>query len=261
VTLLTNKIILITKSRAESEVAIRPLINEGAKIVYFPTIRINPIFESEMLKDTIKIIDEIDYVIFTSINAAEVFAKISNDRFLDLTHTRIAAVGESTAEKCRSLGFYIHIVPNEYSASGLLKSFQNINIAGKKILIPCSSLSRDELVVGLTELGAEVFAVPIYDVGENSIEELHTEYESIQTQKPDLFIFTSPSSFANFIKIVSIDNIKEYFSKCTIAVIGTTTESAVRSYGLTVNIVPKVFSLQGLSEAIIKFYNISHNVV
>jgi len=261
VTLLSNKTILITKSKAESEASIKSLINEGAVIVYFPTIKINPIFESDLLKNTINIIDEIDYVIFTSINAVEVFAKISHDRLLDLTHTRIAAVGESTAEKCRSLGFYIHIVPQEYSAKGLLKIFQEKNIVGKKFLIPCSALARNELVVGLTELGAEVFAVPIYDVVENSIEDLQSEYDSIRNKKPDLFVFTSPSSFANFTKIINIVNVTEYFNNCTIAVIGTTTENAVKSYGLTVNIVPKVFSLQGISEAIIKYFSLSHNFV
>lgn len=128
-------------------------------------------------------------------------------------------------------------------------------------MIPCSALARNELVVGLTELGAEVFAVPIYDVVENSIEDLQSEYDSIRNKKPDLFVFTSPSSFANFTKIINIVNVTEYFNNCTIAVIGTTTENAVKSYGLTVNIVPKVFSLQGISEAIIKYFSLSHNFV
>lgn len=74
-TLLSNKTILITKSKAESEASIKSLINEGAVIVYFPTIKINPIFESDLLKNTINIIDEIDYVIFRS----TAFNHISHD--------------------------------------------------------------------------------------------------------------------------------------------------------------------------------------
>lgn len=259
-TLLKNKKILITKSKLEAENSVRSLINEGAHVIYLPTIKIIPLFESEPLQEALSIISDIDYIIFTSVNAAEVFSKICSDRKLDLTHTKVAAVGTVTADKCRALGFYIHIVPEEYSASGLLKKFSGLYVSGKKIIIPCSSLSRDELSIGLAELGAEVLAVPIYDVVENSVDELQSEIEMISQNKPDIFVFTSPSSFENFLKLINVEDKEEYFGNRLIAAIGTTTENAIKESGVAVHIVPNIFTLQGLSEAIIKHFYLSQNI-
>lgn len=259
--LLINKKILVTKAENESELSLLRLVNEGAEVIYFPTIKIIPSIESDEVKDVFFKSYNFDYIIFTSANAAEIFAQAENLYKPDFSKTKIAVVGKSTAEKCSKFGIYVHMIPEEYSAKGLLKKFSELNITGKKFLIPCSSLSRDELSNGLIEQGADVSTIKIYDVVQNDLNDLKSEYETITTSKPDVFVFTSPSSFSNFLTMMNIENASSYFEKSLICAIGTTTESAIRKTGLVVHIVPETFSLQGVSEAIIKYFQATANLV
>ncbi|MBI1937901.1 MAG: uroporphyrinogen-III synthase [Ignavibacteriales bacterium] len=258
--LLINKKILVTKTKKESELSLLRLVNEGAEIIYFPTIKIIPSIGTDEVKEIFSKAYDFDYLVFTSANAAEIFAQAEKLYKPDFSKTKIAVVGKSTAEKCGKLGIYVHLIPDEYSAKGLLKKFSELNIAGKKILIPCSSLSRDELSAGLSGQGALVSTLKIYNVVQNDIHDLQTEYETITTNKPDIFVFTSPSSFSNFLALMNTKNALTYFEKSLICAIGTTTESAIREAGLVVHVVPDTFSLHGVGEAIIKYFQVTANI-
>lgn len=257
---LQNKKILITKSLAESVNSLRLLKDLGAEIIFFPTIKIKPIYSSLDISDLISNPHQYEYIIFTSVNAVQVFSEMISEYKIDLSKTKIAVVGRTTAEVCRNYGFYIHLIPEEFNAKGLIKKFSEIGVNNKKILIPGSALSRDELKIGLTELGAEVIPLPIYDVVMNDLTELGNEYQSIITKKPDVFIFTSPSSFENYLKLLNIDNPEEYFTNTIICVIGPTTEFEIRSYGITVNVVPRVYTLEGICEAIVEFFKSTETI-
>lgn len=257
---LLNKKILVTKSQSASKNSLRLLKECGAEIIYLPTIKIIPIYNSQNLNDIITNPYQFEYIIFTSGNTVQIFTEMIAKYKIDLSKTKIAVVGKSTAEVCRENGIYIHIIPEEFSAKGLIKKFSEIGIYNKNILIPGSSLSREELKLGLSELGANVTSLPIYDVVTNDLTEIENEYQSVIKQKPDIFIFTSPSSFENYMKLLHIDKPDDYFTNKIICAIGPTTEFEIRSYGLTVNIVPKNYSLEGISEAIIKYFNVSSNI-
>ena len=115
--------------------------------------------------------------------------------------------------------------------------------------------------MGLSELGAQVFSVPIYDVVKNELSNLKTEHQKIQRKHPGIFIFTSPSSFSNFLKLMNVSDADKFFGKSVICAIGTTTEKAIDNYGLNVHIVPKTFSLSGVAEAILKYFQLTVNMV
>lgn len=257
---LENISVLVTKSEPEAKNSLIKLIKEGAELIFFPTIKIKPIYNPDDLTELINEPHQFDYIIFTSANAVEVFSKIVNEYKLDLSRTKIAVVGKATAEECRNYGFYIHLIPEEYSAKGLIKKFSETGINNKKILIPGSALSREDLRIGLTELGAEVVFIPIYDVVMNDIDELKYEYERIVAKKPDVFIFTSPSSFENYLKLLNIENAQTYFEKITMCAIGPTTEFEIKSCGVNVNVVPKVYSLEGVADALLEYFNLSKNL-
>jgi uroporphyrinogen III methyltransferase/synthase len=201
-----------------------------------------------------------EYLIFTSTHAVEVFAGIIKKRNLDLTKLKIAVVGKSTAEECGTAGIRVDIIPEEFSADGLLYHFSGFDLNKKKILIPGSSLSRGELNLGLSELGAQVFSVPIYDIEINELNNLKSEHQKIQKKHPGIFVFTSPSSFSNFLKLMNVSDADKFFGRSLLCAIGTTTENAIRAKGLTVHIVPKIFSLHGISEAIIEYYQLTANI-
>lgn len=258
---LKNKIVLVTKKKETTEKYFLQLKNEGANIIFFPTIKVIPRLESSELKNVINHFTEFDYLIFTSSNAVKVFAEIIQSYSLDLINIKVAAVGEKTSEECYSNGIKVDITPEEYSSKGLIKTFSKFELNTKKIFIPSSSLSNGELKLGLTELGADVDLIHVYDVVSNNLSELTKEYEEIVNKQPDIYVFTSPSSFNNFIRLIKINDITNYFVNKIICTIGSTTEKAVESYGLSVHIVPKTYSLSGVSEAIIKYSQLTVNMV
>ncbi|MCX7797606.1 MAG: uroporphyrinogen-III synthase [Melioribacter sp.] len=258
--ILENVSVLVTKSEKEAKHSLSRLINEGADLIFFPTIKIKPIYTKDDFTDLIVEPHQFDYIIFTSANAVEVFSGIISEYKLDLSKTKIAVVGKVTAEECRSRGLYIHLIPEEYSAKGLIKKFSEIGIYNKKILIPGSALSREDLKIGLTELGAKVVSIPIYDVVTNDISELKNDYEKILAKKPNVFIFTSPSSFENYLKLLNINQPEVYFEKTVVCAIGPTTEFEIESCNVKVNIVPKIYSLEGLADAILEYFNLSKNI-
>ncbi len=258
---LSTKKILITKSQEEAQDSLNLLISNGAEIIYFPTIKIKPIYNAKSISQLISNPYQYEYIIFTSANAVELFHKIITEFKIDLSRTKIAVIGKATAETCTSYGLYIHLIPEEYSSKGLIKKFSELDIYNKKILIPGSALSREDLKLGLSELGAVVDFIPIYDVVANDLSELKTEYEKISKEKPDVFIFTSPSSFENYLKLLDINEPQSYFENKIVCAIGPTTEFEIRSYEVVVNIVPAKYTLEGISEALIGYFSSTENMV
>ena len=74
---LNNKTILVTKKKSTAEKYFLQLNNEGANIIFFPTIKVIPKLESRELKNVLNHFTEYDYLVFTSSNAVKVFAEIN----------------------------------------------------------------------------------------------------------------------------------------------------------------------------------------
>ena len=258
---LKNKTVLVTKQKETTEKYFCQLNNEGANIIFFPTIKVIPRLESPELKNVINHFTDFDYLILTSSNAVKVFAEIIRSYSLELTNIKVATIGEKTSEECYSNGIKVDIVPEEFSSQGLINTLSKSDLNKKKIFVPCSSLSNEDLKFGLMELGAEVNLVHVYDVVPNDLSELTKEYQEIINRQPDIYVFTSPSSFNNFISLMKINDISNYFVNKIICAIGSTTEKAIESYGIDVHIVPRTYSLSGVAEAIIKYFKLTVNMV
>lgn len=249
--------ILVTKDKNSAEKYFSRLASIGVEIIYFPTIQIISRNENDKLKSLLTDANSFDYIIFTSANAVEVFSEMLQKFNINKVTAKITAVGPITAESCVKFGFSVDEIPKTFSSKGLIEYFSSLNIDGKKILIPGSSLSKEDLKIGLSELGAEVVYVPIYDVQHRDNSDAKNDLELIGSKRTDIFVFTSPSSFKYFLKLANIENNSSYFEGKIICAIGPTTEAAVKDFGLTVNIIPEMYSLAGVEEAIIKFYNIN----
>ncbi|KAF0152431.1 MAG: Uroporphyrinogen-III synthase HemD [Ignavibacteria bacterium] len=257
---MSGKVILVTKSKTYAEKHFCSLLAAGFEIVYFPTIQIKPQLDSEELRRGLENFNEFDWIIFTSTNAVEVFYEIAVRKNIKLKKIKIACVGSETAERCRQKNIRVNLVPYEFSAAGLVKEFAKVNLIDKKVFIPCSGLSRSELKLELAELGADVTSVPIYDAVVNDEINLISEIEIINKKKPDVFVFTSPSSFNNYLVLMNIESPAKYFEHNVVCSIGSTTEAAITANNVYVSIVPESFSLSGVKEAIKKYFSIEKNI-
>lgn len=254
---LKDSIILVTKKSDEVKSSFEHLEKLCRKIIFLPTIKIVPTLNSNDDQLIRNRINEYDYLIFTSANAVKVFLDYYKN-IIDFDKVKVVAIGKSTAKKCKDYGINVEIIPDTFSANGLLNIFKEENIHEKNILIPGSAISRNELRDELQRFGANVDFIPIYDVQINH--DYKKELDEIKNNQPDIFAFTSPSSFHNFLKLMNIAEPSDYFFQKTICAIGNTTEEAITKYGLNVNVVPQNFSIEHLVDALIKFYELQKNI-
>lgn len=254
--LLKGEFILLTRGFDQSPLEIKTLQDEGAEVLAFPTIKVGSIDDYTLFDSQIKKFKKFDYLIFTSANAVTKFNEriVEKNIELDFSTVRVVAVGEKTYDACNEYSIPTDIIPNEFSSHGIIDELSNYVLEEKNILIPGSSIMRTELKDGLEKLGASVTLVPIYNIETPSYEDVKEQLEILQNKKPTIFIFTSPSTFKSFVKILNLENPKKYFDGSLIAVIGNTTKGEIEKHGIEVDIVPEVYTVKGVVDEVIKYF-------
>lgn len=251
--------IFISKNKEEITGKFLYLENLCNKIYYLPTIKIKSLINDVMLNELKSNIHKYHYIVFTSKNSVELFSNFLIHKKELINKIKVVAIGEATSKKCANLNLNVDIVPDSFSAEGLITYFSKLDVKEKYFLIPTSKLSSDDLKTGLENLGAFVNSLYIYDVVPNF--ELKKIISEPELNNFNVYIFTSPSSFKYFLDIFEIIEIDKFFNSKIICSIGKTTEKAINSFGLNVNVVPQNYSLDYLAEAIIKFYQLQKNIV
>ncbi len=252
---IAGKRVLITKSQQEAGEAFNIIELAGGEVVPFPAIKIEPAGDFSRFDAIVRDLENYDYLIFSSANTVKVFAGRIRQSNINPDYERIEVIctGSKTAEACNIYGIPVSIVPEEFSAGGIINFMSGTSIKSKKIFIPCSELAGNELKTGLEELGGIVTQIPVYNVAGMPESQLSRQIELISERKPDVFAFTSPSNFRNFISIMGIDNPAEYFADSIVAAIGPTTEKSVAAININVEIVPAIYTLEALAESIINY--------
>ena len=252
---IKNKVIVITRSSDQTESSVKKLESLGTKVIPFPTIAIKPIQDFNIFDSLANKLNEYNYIIFTSENSvAYSLQRLSELNISIPGNLKVVCVGEKSAEKCEEYGIHVDIVPGDYSAKGVLNYFSDKDIKEKKFFIPSSAIAREELKTGLVAQDADVLQTPIHEVGLPNEDQIRISKELLSAQSPDLFIFTSPSTFNNFVEILDIEEPKSYFGDYDVAVIGPTTASALEELGIEVDVVPEKFTMDSLIDSIINFY-------
>ena len=167
----------------------------------------------------------------------------------------VVAVGNKTSAICNRYDIPVNIVPEKFSAEGVIEKLPKFNLKDKVIFIPRSAIGREELPRGLKDLGAVIKSVPVYNVSLPTKEHIKSNLAKLNNSNPDLFIFTSPSTFENYLQILNVVNPVEYFHKYDVAAIGPTTKASIENRRVRVNIMPDEYTTDGLIKRIIDYYN------
>jgi len=254
---LKNKTIVLTRTIDQSKESAAIFSELGADVIIFPTLEIVPPNNWDKFDEVILSSQKIDFVIFTSAHAVTMFIKRCNElnKQVDFDKIKVVAVGNKTKSVCEENNIRVDIVPKKFSGEGVLEELSKYNLQYKFILIPRSAIGREDLPKGLEELGAKIVTVPVYNVSLPSIESVQQNIEQLNSTKPDVFIFTSPSTFENFLLIMNINNPVSFFKNYDVAAIGPTTKSEIENNKVKVSIMPEEFTIRGLANKMIEFYN------
>lgn len=237
---LEHKTILITRRPEQALDMIEEVERLGGRAVVFPTIEVTDPESWRPVDEIISRLQQFDAIVFTSSNAAERFLTRcgkSPNGTADVRRLVVYAVGTKTRETVERFGFRVKSIPEDQSVSGLTKAFRKEDLTTKRFLIPRGDLARDELPRTLQELGGHVETVTVYrtifprQAGHDVIR------QTILGGEIDVITFASPSAVNNFAALFTREELLTLATRTAVAVIGPTTEEAVRDAGLPVNAV------------------------
>jgi uroporphyrinogen-III synthase len=253
---LKDKTIVITRAIETSKESAELFIRLGADVITFPTLDIVSPDDWTQFDDVILNKNKIDFIIFTSAHAVKMFSKRLEElnESINFSNVKIVAVGNKTSAVCEKYGIPINIIPKNFSSEGVIFELLKYKLNKKIIFIPRSAIGKEELPGSLKELGAIIKSVPVYNVAVPSEQNIAPYINNLKKSKPDIYIFTSPSTFDNFLQILKISDPAHYFAGALIAAIGPTTRTAIESKKLKVNIIPDEYTIEGLAKTIVNYY-------
>ncbi len=245
--LLTGRRILVTGSEDRVPVLSDALAEEGAAVIRLPTVRIAPPADFAPLDDALRHWDSFDWVVFTSAHGVDATADRARELHVDLRNTRgrIAAVGPVTRAALQRNGLPADVMPAEYLTDEIAKLMGDV--AGKRILLPRSRISRQSLPEALRKRGADVVQVDAYDAVAPP-----SSGESVGIARIDCVVFTSPSSAENLTALLTEKEFARLLKRTPAAAIGPVTAEAVRQLGFRVAIVAKEHTIDGLVQSIVE---------
>jgi uroporphyrinogen-III synthase len=265
---LNGKTIAITRPVGQTEEAGKLIRGMGGIPYYIPAIEIKSLRNLAVVKKFISELAEkqINYVIFMSTNGVKYLFEAAEELRLalklqeNLSKTLLIAVGPRTAEALKKRQLRVDRVPTKYSSEGLLESFQNESMKGKKIRIPRTSNATPTLTDQLRKRGAEVEEVYVYESGLPMDVKLKSQfYEDLKNGRIDALVFGSGLSAKNIFKMLAekapIKQIRSLIKeKVTTVAIGPTTAEALEELQVEVDVIPEDYLFERALSALAQFW-------
>jgi uroporphyrinogen III methyltransferase / synthase len=155
----------------------------------------------------------------------------------------VAAIGPATAAELQQRGIHADVVPERSVAEALVEALAGVPVEGKRVLIARASEARDVLPDALTERGAEVDVVALYD----TVAEPLTDEQRDAASRADYLTFTSSSTVRNFLETAG-----GVSDGARVVSIGPVTSATAKELGLTVHVEAKQHDIDGLVQALVE---------
>jgi len=245
-------IVAITRPFNRLDEAVSIVESYGATPFLAPTLELK-LTNTESLKALIELSDDLDWLIFTSPTSIEsIFKFYPNFRELINENCQIATIGHKTGELANEYGLGTDLVPENYTAEGLIESFKDINITNSLIGLPRTLAARDTLPEGLEKMGADVILAESYE-STIPLDTVRIEVliSKILNSEVDAITFTSPLTAENLFKVASDKQIPELVNKLSTSVltvaIGPITNNTLKDLGITA-IYPDKYTVKDMME-------------
>lgn len=251
---LWGKRIVITRARAQASVLVDKINELGGEAIEFPSISIRPLDNLTPLYKALKEIRHYNWIIFTSVNAVDIFFTALKTQDLDIRELyglKIAAIGTVTRDKILERGLKVDAVPEEFAAEGIIKILDGQIQVGDWVLLPRAQGARSILPETLKSWGAHVNEVIIYQAVPTSDVRIKT-IEAMKSGQVDFITFTSSSTVSNFVNMVGWQNVELINKQAKIACIGPITANTAGEHGFKVDIIAKHYTIDGLVEALLE---------
>jgi uroporphyrinogen-III synthase len=251
---LTNKRILITRTRHQASDLAAQLEALGATTILIPTIEIVPPASFAALDAALTCLRTYDWLLFTSANAVEAFHRRAQLLHLTQLPKHIAAIGPATLSAANAIGLSVDLIPPQYIAESLAEALLP-EAPGKSFLLVRAAEARDILPETLTAAGATVTIAEAYrnQLPPDSIPAVQVVFASPETY-PDAITFTSASTARNLCALLEAANLT-LPPNITLASIGPITSEALRNLGHEPTLEAPTSTIESLVQSLLKKFN------
>ena len=249
---LSGKRVVVTRTRKQAGALTSRLRALGADVIELPTIRIEPPSDLREFGELVQDAHGYDWIIFTSPNGVdaffEMFFKLYDDA-RELGPAKIAAIGPATAQRVRDFHLHVDLQPEEFVAEAVVREFHRQGgVENLRILIARAEKARDVLPRELSRLGAIVDEGFAYRTVPETRDITGARHRFLE-EGADLITFTSSSTVENFLALGL-----SWPKGMKVASIGPITSQTARDHGLKVDVEARRHDIDGLVEAIRKFF-------
>jgi uroporphyrinogen-III synthase len=215
---------------------------EGADVVFAPVISItDPDDGGEALELALASLLEGDWLVLTSPNGATRAAAALDTGLAP--GVKVAVIGPGTADRARTEGLPVDLVPERSIAEGLLAEFPAPSQTGGSVVLARAAVARDVLPDGLRAMGWDVTDVAAY----RTVAAHLTSSERRQAAAAEIVVFTSSSTAEKLLAELGSDAVPP-----VVVSIGPATSATVRAAGLDVTVEAPVHTVPGLVDALVE---------
>lgn len=197
---MSKPVVAITRPKDRAKKACEIVEKLGGSAILAPTLDLEPV-NSESLKYLVSKKDELDWIIFTSPTTIVSLNKFYPE-FIGSLNCKLAVIGNKTGKLAEKNGLTVDLMPEDFTAEGLIEEFRKRGITDKTIGIPRTASARAVLPEELEKLGNTVILAEAYKslfpMDEQAVEELISK---IENNEIDAITFTSPLTVENFFQI------------------------------------------------------------
>lgn len=247
---LHNRTVLNPRGKASARGFSKVVKKYGGVPVEVPLLAFKAAELSKEEKTVIENIHTYDWIIFTSNVTVDTFLSFYAGETTQLPH--VAAIGRKTAQALEKEGIKVDFIPAEFVAEGFVMEFAPRIEKGTKVFIPKGNLARDYIAEELKKIGAIVDEMVIYDTYFPRESKDHLA-RLLSDHKLDIIPFTSPSTADHFMEVVESHSLEDKIQSCIIACIGPVAKKRAESLGLTVHVVPDVYTVEEMIKHIAEF--------
>ena len=252
---MSKPVVAITRPIDRAQKACEIVEELGGEAFLAPTLDLEPV-NTESLKELVARKDELDWIVFSSPTTIVSLNKFYPG-FIENLDCKLAVIGTKTGKLAEKQGVEVDLMPDDFTAEGLVEEFAKKGITNKTIGIPRTASARSTLPEGLEELGNTVILAEAYKslfpMDDEKVKELISK---IENKEIDAITFTSPLTVENFFKIADD---KEKLAKLlndnllTVS-IGPITAKVLDKYNITY-IYPDTYTVPDMMELLFEKLN------
>lgn len=200
--------VLVTRSSRQGSELAAQLLAAGAEPILVPAIELAEPATYVALDQVLESLEAFDWLLFTSANAVEFFARrLKTVRAGLPSGPKVAAIGEATAHALEAVGWRVDLIPPqavaESLAEALLPHTRRPDGSPSRLLLLRAEVAREVLPDTLRSAGAELTIAPVYrNIVPESSTAAMVEIFSSRAQWPDAITFTSSSTVTNLVALL-----------------------------------------------------------